>query len=113
MFPEDTDAITGGLDPILPTPEPTPGPIGPGPAYRPAEPKKTRKPRDTTQGIQESNILEGGRSRKPTEKARKQLYLATLCSPENLQACYTAFRDGGLYRPGKIHRDVLPEPPET
>jgi hypothetical protein len=96
-FPDDAEAITGGYEPVLPTP------IS----------KKVRKPRDRSQGIQESNIIVGGRTRKPTDKARKQAYHVVLQNPEDLQACYNAFSAGMRHRPNKIHRDDLPEPPNT
>ena len=83
-FPDDIETITGGFDPILPTPDMTPEPSSSIPIPRPKNSTKTHKPRDSSQGMLESNIQEGKRTRKPSEKARQQSYLAALGSPENL-----------------------------
>ena len=63
--------------------------------------------------ISTSNIQEGKRVRKPSEKARQQTYLVALNSSEDLQACYTAFATGTQHWPGKIHCNDLPDPPNS
>ena len=65
--------------------------------------------------MRESNIQEGKRERKPSEKAKARLqsYYAALNSPESLQAVHAAFGAGIDYKPGRIHQNELPEPPNT
>ena len=57
------------------------------------EPNATgRKPRDTSQGVRFSNIIDGSRTRKPTE--RKAVYLSALDIVAELTRYHTAFMGG-------------------
>jgi hypothetical protein len=69
----------------------------------------TRKTRDTTQGVDESNILEGSRTRKP----RRQAYLTALERPEELTAFHTSFLAGTTGMRKRVHRTELPDAPRT
>ncbi|KAI9867520.1 MAG: hypothetical protein M1813_009079 [Trichoglossum hirsutum] len=66
---------------------------------------KAQKSRNTTQGMQKSNIQKEKRERKLSEKAkaRLQTYYAALSSLESLQAVHTAFEAGISYKPSRIH----------
>jgi len=114
-FPDDTKLLTGGLKLILPSPDITPEPSNPPSIPDLPKATKVQKPRDTTQGMRESNIQEGKRERKPSEKAKARLqsYHAALSSPERLQAVHAAFRAGIGHKPGKIHQNDPPELPNT
>ena len=71
---------------------------------------RTRKPYNTSQGVSQSNIIEGRRAPKP----RRQAYLAHLEQPEALIPYYTAFLVNRLANTrNKLHRDELPDPPRT
>ena len=62
-----------------------------------------------------SNIQEGKREWKPSEKAKAQLqsYHAALNSPESLQAVHAAFGARIGHKPGRIHQSDLLEPLNT
>lgn len=104
-FPDNTELLTGGLEPTLPTLDMTPEPSNPTSIPDLPRATKARKSRDTTQGMQESNIQEGKRERKLSEKAkaRLQTYYAALSSLESLQAVHTAFGAGIGHKPSRIH----------
>jgi hypothetical protein len=73
----------------------------------------TRKARDTTQGVDESNILEGSRTRKP----RRQAYITALERPEELTAFHTSFLAGTTEMRTemrkRVHRTELPDAPRV
>ena len=62
---------------------------------------------DTSQGVSESNILQGPRERKP----RREAYLASLECPEELISYHTGFMAGVTHK--GPHRTTLPPPPDT
>jgi hypothetical protein len=72
-------------------------------------PAHTRKTRDTTQGVNESNILEGIRTRKP----RRQAYIAALERPDELTAFHTSFLAGTNEKRKRVHRTELPDAPRA
>ena len=55
-FPDDTKLLTKGLEPILPTLNITLEPSNPTTISDLPKASKVQKPRDTTQGMQDSNI---------------------------------------------------------
>jgi hypothetical protein len=70
----------------------------------------TRKSYDTSQGVQESNIIQGHRERKP----RREAYMASLECPEELISYHTGFMAGTSHSKLKgAHRTSLPPPPST
>jgi hypothetical protein len=93
-FPDDIDDITRGYYSVLPTPEDTPTSEEVLEASSSAEPvsKPKSKPKrstvrasnDIVGGISDLNLLDRRRTRKPTEKARQQFYIAALSNTDSL-----------------------------
>jgi hypothetical protein len=113
---DDVEALVESFEPMLPTPRSTPEATGSSSRAIPAttRPMSTIQPsREIIGGISHQNIQVQRRVRKPSEKARQQAYHAALDNPQDLRACYAAFGNGTLYRPDKIHRNDLPDPPNT
>jgi hypothetical protein len=69
----------------------------------------TRKTKDTTQGVDKSNILKGIRTRKP----RRQAYITALERPEELRAFHTSFLVGTTEMRKRVHRTELPDAPRV
>ena len=61
--------------------------------------------------IDERNIIQGSRRRKPTSR-RREAFLAELDKPEELPGFYSAFATGTTHR-DRIHRDQLPPEPKN
>jgi hypothetical protein len=90
------------------TPETTPAPQDPslqGPLRGPALPRQR-----ITRDVDESNIVEGTRARKPSKK-RQEAYYADLGHPEELPANHSAFASGVKEGKPRIHQVDLPPPP--
>ena len=80
----------------------------PSPTITTFEPKRSR---DTSQGVLESNIIQGPRER---HKPRREAYMASLECPEELIGYHTGFMAGALHSKLKgPHRTALPLPPNT
>jgi hypothetical protein len=89
---------------VLPTPESTPDreanfPIPMAPS------------REISADISESNIIEGPRTRKRSD--RRQAYLADLQNIGGLPALYSTFATGTMASTKRYHRDELPPPPKS
>jgi len=61
--------------------------------------------------ISESNIIEGPRTRKRSD--RRQAYLADLQNTGRLPALYSTFATGTIASTKRCHRDELPPPPKS
>jgi hypothetical protein len=116
---DDVEDLAGGTEPMLPTPRNTPESENSSSSPAPRgtrlteRTKQPRAPKDIIGGISQENIQRQPRTRKPSEKARKQAYHAALDNPEDLRACFTAFGAGIRHRADRIHRNDLPEPPNS
>jgi hypothetical protein len=84
----------------LPTPENTPEPVH-------------RASREIVGNVGPSNVVQGSRTKRPTEKARQQAYFTDLDRPEELPGYHAAFAAGIQYGRGRLHRDQMPPPPRT
>ena len=62
--------------------------------------------------MDETNIIEGTRSRKPSKK-RQEAYYADLNRPQELPAYYSAFALGVKEGKPRIHQKDLPPPPRS
>jgi hypothetical protein len=80
-------------------------------AERPQTPRVA--PRDIVGDVTETNIVEGPRVRRASEKVRKQAYFADLERPSELPGFHGAFAAGQRHRSDRPHRDQLPEPPRN
>jgi len=59
------------------------------------------------------NAVQGSRTRRLTEKARRQAYFTDLGRSEELPGYHAAFAVGIQYSPGRLHRDQTPPPSRT
>jgi hypothetical protein len=100
------EELIRGVEPMLPTPQSTPEAENSSSTANPHS-------REIIEGISQQNIQRQRRIRKPSEKARHRVYHAALDNPEDLQACYTVFKNGKQHQPNRLHRNDLPEPPNT
>jgi hypothetical protein len=81
------------------TPETTPAPQGPSPQQDPSPQGPSQR---IISDVDETNIIEGTRSRKPSKK-RQEAYYADLNRPQELPAYYSAFALGVKEGKPKIH----------
>ena len=92
-FPDNFELMTRGFEPMLSTPKSIPEPSTSH--HSMPESASSSRPHyplcKIVRDISTSNIQEGKRVRKPSEKAKQQTYLVAINSSEDLQACYTAF----------------------
>ena len=86
--------------PTLPTPEDTPEPVH-------------HTPREIIGNVDSANVVQGSRTRRPTEKARRQAYFTALDQPEELPGYHAAFAAGFQYGRDRLHRDQMPPPPRS
>jgi hypothetical protein len=89
---------------VLPTPESTPDPETNFPI--PMAPS-----REISADVSESNIIEGPRTRKRSD--RRQAYLTDLQNANELPAFYATFGTGLTTGTKRYHRDELPSPPKS
>src|SRR5439155_26896657 len=73
----------------------------------------TREPSREIRGdVDESNIVDGPRTRKPSQLW--QAYMASLeMPPEQLSAFHEAYAVGALHQDPRLHRDQLPRVPRN
>ena len=112
----DVEIIDRGTEPMLPTLCSTPLAESSSTSTVPnkAKPTSTIQPsREIIGNISQQNVQEQRRVRKLSEKARQQVYYTALNNLEDLQACYAAFESRIRHKPNRLHRDDLPEPPNT
>lgn len=127
----DSQSTSQTPSPALPTPEPTPErEVQPQqsseqPSERdephqqshldqlaPQQPDQPLTTRVIRGEVTNDNIVEGPRTRRRTEKARKQAYLTVLSSPDHLGGYHAAFAAGFQDR-NRLHRDHLPPEPQS
>lgn len=97
---QPTEDTQPAKPPTLPTPEDTPKPV-------------RRALRDIMADVDPINVVQGSRTRRPTEKARRQAYFTDLDRPEELPGYHAAFAARIQYGRARLHRDQISPPPRT